>query len=184
MKTIAMTALLLGTIAVGIAPAAEARERHHRGDCYERHDHDRYGHDRYERAEHVRRVKAIRGLAFQLERATDELHEDARRAAGRRVNRGDARALRAIAELERATDRLARETRGRHGFAPRELRRELVHVERELREARVRSRALRPSRELHRDFGRVTRLVAAIGREIPGHRFVAETPWGFRVAVY
>ena len=78
MKTIATMALLLGTIAVGIAPAAEAREsRAHRHDTHkEWHAHKEWhGGKHFTPFQlHARQVKQVRRLAYKLERATDELN--------------------------------------------------------------------------------------------------------------
>ena len=71
MKTIAMMTLLLGTIAVGIAPAAEARDDHDsRRWQHARQDHEDRGERHYRL--HARQVREIQTLTNRLERATDE----------------------------------------------------------------------------------------------------------------
>jgi hypothetical protein len=179
MKTIAMMTLLLGTIAVGIAPAAEARADHER-DRYE-HARPGHGHDgRFERHGerlHARQVREIRTLAVRLERATDELQRDARRVVGRR-DRGEAHALVAFARLETSADRFRRQTQGRDVLETRELRRDLRTVEDAFRHARRDVHALRRSRELHRDFRVVNALIDELGETLESRGRFAGWPFG------
>jgi len=176
MKTIATMALLLGTIAVGIAPAAEAHDARDRGQAtpqeWNAHRNDRQPDFRSsDRGQlHARQVIEIRRLAGALERTTDELGRDARRAAGR-ANRFEARAVQAVYRLEEAADRFEREA-DKHGpLEARELRQELRRVNVAFRDARVGAHALRRSPELHRDFARVGDLLEQLDEAFePGRR--------------
>jgi hypothetical protein len=175
MKTIATMALLLGTIAVGIAPAAEAHDAHR-----DPHDakaewrtHQRHGHGHGPRgaALHARQVREVRHLAFRLERATDELRRDARRAAGR-VSHREAHALRAVARLEESADRFGRHASRRGPVAVRSLRGELRGVERAFDDALGQARRSVRSHELRADFRRVRHLLDELEEVFePGRRF-------------
>lgn len=183
MKTITLATLLLGTIAIGTVPAAGAHDRDAR-----RSDQDsslfRAGHDPRARSPRARQVREIRTLAFRLERAGDALWRHARRAAGR-VDRSEARSLRAIRRLENATDRFRRVAQrrgpfagpGRKPFARRELRHGLYEVDAAFREARLRADALWSSNVLRRDLRRVDRLIGALDDRLSRRRRVA---WGQR----
>ncbi|MBW2312810.1 MAG: hypothetical protein JRH10_01365 [Deltaproteobacteria bacterium] len=179
MKTIATMALLMGTLAVGIAPAAEARE-----DRASKHEtrNEWNGGKRFAPHTvqlHARQVKEIRSLAVTLERATDELRRDARHAVGR-VNRYEARALRAIYRLEAAADDFSRRAKRRGPKAVRELRHELRTVEAAFRNARDQARALHGSPELRKDFRRVNRVLAALDESFEPRRHVAWNQRGSR----
>jgi hypothetical protein len=172
MKTIATMALLLGTIAVGIAPAAEAHETRLHGNTAQR-NWDRGNDHRpgfLPQAHERRRAGEIRRLAAVLERTTDELGRDARRAAGR-VNRFEARAVQAVYRLEEAADRFQREVGRRGPLEARELHRELRAVNVAFRDAHRGSHALRHSPELRRDFARVGNVLDQLDDAFePGHR--------------
>jgi len=168
MKTIATMALLLGTaIAVGAAPAAEARE----GRGHGRHDRGYGPAWHHPGVLHAHQVRAVRGLAHRLERATDELQRDARRAAFP-VHRYEVPVLRAVHRLEIATDRFRRSTERRGPLHTHELRRELRAVEAAFHDARHGARALR-SREVRRDFVRVARLIEALEDTVEPRRHLA-----------
>ncbi|HKJ23475.1 MAG TPA: hypothetical protein VKB65_01540 [Myxococcota bacterium] len=176
MKTIATMALLLGTIAVGIAPAAEAHDARDAGKATQREWNARTDHRQRDfrspaRGQlHARQVIEIRRLAGALERTTDELGRDARRAAGR-VNRFEARAVWAVYRLEEAADRFERETGRRGPLEVRELRQELRRVNVAFSDARQGAHALRRSPELHRDFARVGDLLEQLDEAFePGRR--------------
>jgi len=175
MKTIATMAVLLGAVAVGLAPAADAHDRDAR-----RADRGwnlvRTGSDSSTYPLRARRARAIRGLAFRLEHASDVLRRDARRAAGR-VDRHEARALRAIHRLEGATDRFRREAQRRGPFSRRELRRELHGVAVAFRDVRSRAGASGSFGELRRDLGRVHRLIGDLDDLLVPPRRLA---WGHR----
>jgi len=200
MKTIATMALLLGTIAVGIAPAAEAREgRTNRHDTQKKMEWDGVKHSspharhltpharhltpharqvtmhKRQVKLHASQVKQVRRLAFQLERATDELRHDARNAA-RRVDRYEMRALRAIYRLETAADHFSRRVQRRGPQAVRELRHELRTVEAAFRNARSRAGAFHRTGELRRDFRRVNHLMVELDETLEPRRRVAG--WG------
>jgi hypothetical protein len=159
MKTTATMALLLGLFAAAAAPDADARGFEGRALAYrqERPDVRPWGMDH----------RKIRVLANRIERATDELQRDARRIAGR-LDRREAHALRAIRKLERAADELSRELRGRH--IDRGLVRDLRVVARRFEVVLDRADALPRSRELRRDLLRVDRLIDALEHELAGGR--------------
>jgi len=161
MRTMATTALLLGFFLVGAVPAAQA-------------DHDERGSFRSvntHRTAFPNRggafrddAREVRALAFELERATDELVRDARRAAGR-IDRRDAAALRAIRGLEVAADEFRREVaRGR--VFDRDAQRDFAQLQRSYRQASHRVDAFGFARELRHDLRRVERLIVALDRAL------------------
>lgn len=182
MKTIATMALLLGTIAVGVAPAAEAHEARSFGNTAQRSFGNEAQRNWDSRGDHrpdfhqahdqrmARQTLEIRRLAAVLERATDELGRDARREAGR-VNRFEARAVQAAYRLEEAADRFQREV-GRHGrIEARDLHRQLREVNVAFRNAHESSRAFGRSPQLRRDFAHVGNVLDQLGDALePGRR--------------
>ena len=186
MKTIAMMTLLVGTIAVGVAPAAEARSDRSRDAAQEHirdagHRHGARDARRHAPPARTRRDSELRRLANRLERATDELRADARHAVGR-VNRYEAQALRAIHRLEVAADRFSRRAQRRRALGTRELHRELRKVEAAFQTARSRADAFRRSGELRRDFRRVSRLIDELEESFEPRRHRAGHRRGYRVA--
>lgn len=171
MRTMTTMALVLGLFAIGAAPAAQADDdRFDRRDRFERNDRS----DRYERhaayGKHGR-SNDLKQLTRQLERATDELRADARKVAGR-VDRREARTLRAIYRLERASDDL-RHAVTRHGETKRGFHRDFRQVKANFRMAARSLDALPRDRELRRDIRRVDRLIDRIQYELDEQRFAS-----------
>jgi hypothetical protein len=166
----ATTALVLGFFLVGAAPAARAdhderrASRDERGGFHDERDSLRSAHRGGAPRDDARQVRA---LASELDRATDELVRDARRAAGR-LDRRDVAPLRAVRQLERAADEFRREVaRGR--VLDRDARRDFARVQRSYRQALYQLAAFRFARDLRSELRRVDRLLVALDQTLDEH---------------
>ena len=193
-KTTMTTALVLGFLLVGAAPAAQA-EHEDRTRTYPRGEHfDRTRGERFDRTrgEHFdrnvphapspREIRDLRILASQLERATDELLRRAHRAVRRGDHRHAAPSIQAVYRLEDAADAFRREVaRGRvfDHAAHEDLRR----LERSFRMAVRQLDGVVRERALRRDLARVDRLLAQLEDAFADHHGYVARGHGHRQRV-